>query len=458
MNMTNSIELTVLGGGGEVGANCFLLNIDGQQVVLDCGTHPKKDGNEALPEFSLLTKAPDAVLISHGHQDHCGSFPYLLRHFPMVRSFSTAPTLRIMDRMLHNSVSVMGLIAKERGISEYPLYDHGDVNYALKGTRTHPYEESFSLGLRVPVQGSFHRAGHVLGSAGILLKMPNHTLFYTGDYCETPQELLPGHKPLRDDIQVDTLIIESTHGNTDEDKVRNYQEEARRLGESTRDVLLGGGAVLIPTFALGRTQEILNIIVRQQEEGLIPDVPVYASGLGRAVYELYDYYLDHLIPNTELCPLDRFERIGNVWNQDTVERLISRPCIIVATSGMMLQNTPSAMIAQAMVKETHHGIFFVGYLDHETLGYHLLHSERGQSLQFTLHKEPVEVHLENIQRFYFSAHAPRKSLANTIERIKPKNVIYVHGDADAIAWMHENTGNGFSAHAPAIGQTLTLKA
>lgn len=458
MDNTKSIELTTLGGGGEVGASCFLLNIDGQQVLLDCGTHPKKEGMATLPDFSLLTKAPDAVIISHGHQDHCGSFPYLLRHFPMVRSYATAPTVRIMDRMLHNSVSVMGLIAKERGVTDYPLYDHGDVNYALKGTRSHPYEQRFSLGLKTPVKASFHRAGHVLGSAGILLEMPNHTLFYTGDFCEVPQELLPGHKPLPDDIQVDTLIIESTHGNTEEAKIKNYHDESRALGEATKEVLDNGGSVLIPTFALGRTQEILNIVARQQEEGLLPDVPVYASGLGRAVYELYDQFQDHLHPGANLRPLDQFDRIGNVWNPANVSRLISRPCIIVATSGMMLQNTPSAMIAQTMVREKHHGIFFVGYLDHETLGYHLLHAERGQELQFALKKDPVAVELENIKRFFFSAHAPRKYLAETVAKIKPKNVVYVHGDSDAIEWMHENTSNGYCAHSPSIGQTITLKA
>ena len=121
MASNDQIEFSVLGGGGEVGASCFRLALNGDTVILDCGTHPKRDGNDALPDFSMLDKAPDALIVSHAHQDHCGSVPYLVREFPMLRPHATVPTVRIMDRMLHNSVSVMGLIAKERGVADYPL-------------------------------------------------------------------------------------------------------------------------------------------------------------------------------------------------------------------------------------------------------------------------------------------------------------------------------------------------
>jgi len=156
-----------------------------------------------------------------------------------------------------------------------------------------------------------------------------------------------------------------------------------------------------PSFALGRTQEVLNFVSRLQEEGKIPNVPVYASGLGRAVYELYDRFQEYLHPEAMLRPLEEFARIGNVWKPGVVSRLISEPCIIVATSGMMLENTPSALIAEEMVKSKHHGIFFVGYLDHETLGYKLLHATPGDALQFGLKRPKESVVLENIKRFSF---------------------------------------------------------
>jgi len=125
---------------------------------------------------------------------------------------------------------------------------------------------------------------------------------------------------------------------------------------------------------------------------------------------------------------------------------------------MMLENTPSALIAEEMVQAENHGIFFVGYLDHETLGFRLTEADSGDELMFGLDRPTVPVTLENIQRFSFSAHAPRTALQGVIEHIKPKNVVFVHGDGDAIDWMNANTGNGYNNYAPAIGQTITLES
>lgn len=458
MKNTNNIGFEVLGGGGEVGASAFLLRIQGHQILLDAGTHPKKEGFEALPEYALLSKAPDAVIISHSHVDHVGSLPYLSKQFPHLKTYATIPTSRIMDRMLHNSVSVMTTIAKERGIAAYPLYEHEDVAYVMRGVRGHEFEQVFTLPLETHIECSFHHAGHVLGSASVLLKTPGHNVFYTADICETDQELMEGFTPHDFDVPVDTLIIESTHGATEESRISSYEEEIERLGQSMASVLKGGGCVMIPCFALGRMQEILNIVARLQEEGAVPRVPIFASGLGRAIYELYDRFYDYLNPECMLRPLDMFGRIGNVWEPQVVTSMLENPCIIVATSGMMLENTPSALIAEQMVKQNHHGIFFVGYLDHETLGYKLLHAEKGTALQFVLGRTPVEVKLENVKRFHFSAHAPRKALKRVVERLHPKNVIYVHGDPDALRWMQDNTGNGARTFAPTVGQALVLEA
>lgn len=457
MDSHKSIQLTVLGGGREVGASCFQLTIGNQQVLLDSGTHPKKDGPGALPEFSLLHRAPDVLLVTHGHQDHCGSIPYLMRQFPGITAHATHPTVRIVDRMLHNSVSVMGLLARERGIVGYPLYEHEDVEYAMARFEGHEYDESFRLPLAGGVRASFRRAGHVLGAASILIEAPGHTIYYTGDICETQQELIEGFLPLDPSVHVDTLIIESTHGASDVAGVHHYQDEVYRLAADITEVLNRGGTVLIPSFALGRTQEVLNFVARLQEEGKVPEVPIYASGLGRAVYELYDRFYEYLKPEAVLRPLNEFGRIGNVWKPGVVTSLLSEPSIIVATSGMMLQNTPSALIAEEMVQSTQHGIFFVGYLDHETLGYKLLHATPGDPLQFCLERGAVEVTLENIKRFSFSAHAPRECLRGVIEQINPKNVIFVHGDPEAIDWMVEHAGAGYNTYAPAIGESITLE-
>lgn len=450
------VRFTSLGGTGEVGASCHAVTCEARTVLLDCGIHPKKEGRGALPAFELLTKSPDAVIVSHGHIDHCGALPYFCAAHPRSLSYATTPTVPIMDRMLHNSVSVMQTLSMERGIEEYPLYSHEDVEKVIRRTYGIPFDQQFAMTHDGFFTAEFFHAGHVLGSASVLLEAGGHTIYYTGDICHADRELMRGLSPLRPGTKVDTLIIESTYGaNPEADGIR-YTDEVERFAQSLRTVLNNGGSVLVPTFALGRAQEVLNIISRYQDLGVVPEVPTYASGLGRAIYEIYDRFVDHLRPNVELSPLSQFHRIGDVWNPEVVHRLLSEPCIIVATSGMMLENTPSALIAQELVRHEHHAIFFTGYLDPDTLGYKVRSSQKGDVLMFRLGGEPVEVQLENIQWFHFSAHAPRGVLRSVVERVQPKQAIFVHGDPDAIAWMRENCSNGCDTYAPHIGETIDL--
>lgn len=445
-----------LGGGPEIGANCYRFTADGHQVLLDSGVHPKKDGIETLPDFSLLRRAPDGVIVSHAHVDHCGSIPYLVKQFPTVATYATKPTVQIMDRMLHNSVSVMSTIALERGIREYPLFTHRDVEFAIRRSYGLPYQHEFALTWESPFRVMFYSSGHVLGSASILVRSPSHTLYYTGDINMREQELMRSLLPLEETVEVDTLVIESTRGAHHEEDRINYSGEIDRFAEAIGEVIGNGGSVLVPAFALGRTQEIVNIIARLQREKRVPLVPVYISGLGRAIYEIYDQYKNYLKPNVVLSPLEQFKRIGDVWERKVTKDLLREASIIVATSGMMLENTPSAMIAAEMVREKRHGIFFVGYVDPETLGYKLLHAETGDSLPFEVSGSPIKIRLENRQRFHFSAHAPREDLCAFVDMVKPKNVVFIHGDPDAIEWMRENCGQGYRKFAPGVGETISL--
>lgn len=454
---TNPVQFTSLGSVGEVGASAHLVTIDGRTILLDCGMHPSKEGRSKLPDFSMLTKAPDAVIISHSHMDHCGALPYLMDIFPDVDVYCTPPTLRIMDRMLHNCVSVMGKIREEQNIWDYPLYYHEDVEFAIKRVHDIPMYQEFGIHPNSDIRITFSNAGHVLGSASVTISTPAHTVFYTGDICTIDQELMPAYTPPLNPDDIDTLIIESTYGATEHADSIVHEEEIERLGKSINEVLERGGTALIPSFALGRAQEILNIVARLQDENKLPMVPVYASGLGRAIYEIYDKYYDHLRPESILVPLGDFENVGNVWKPEVAREIIKEPSIIVATSGMMMENTPSAMIAQQLVQDPKHGIFFTGYCAPDTLGATVKEAKVGDDILFELNGTPVKMKLENIQSFHFSAHASRKSLQAVVDSIPSTNVIFVHGDPPALEWMEYNTGQGRNKFVPSIGQTILLE-
>jgi Cft2 family RNA processing exonuclease len=198
------------------------------------------------------------------------------------------------------------------------------------------------------------------------------------------------------------------------------------------------------------------MIARLQRTGRVPRVPVYASGLGRAIYEVYARNLGELRRDVNLAPIDEFDAVGDVWDPRVVRELTREPAIIVATSGMMLENTPSALIAERLVTEPRHGIFFVGYCDPETLGYKVRNAKKGDQFSFRLGGAPVTVHCEDIQWYYFSAHAHRQDLIDVIDRIQSRNLLFVHGDQPAIDWMYHNSGEGRKKHMPRIGQRIEL--
>jgi predicted metal-dependent RNase len=176
------------------------------------------------------------------------------------------------------------------------------------------------------------------------------------------------------------------------------------------------------------------------------------------VYEVYRRFQDYLRPDAEVRPLQQFARIGDVWERSVRRELVRNPCIIVATSGMMIENTPSAMITIEVVQETNHGIFFVGYLDPDTPGHRLLHADLGDEIVLETAGRPVRIALENRQAFDLSAHATRQELCRLVDTIRPKNVVFVHGDPEAVEWMSRNCNGDFAKFTPKLGETVELEA
>ena len=188
----------------EIGANSYLVELDGHRIVLDSGMHPKEEGIESLPaHHELESSSVYSIFVSHSHLDHSGSLPVLMNNQPDAEVYMTPATSKLVDALLHNSVNVMESKRVELGITDYPFYTHRELDRLEKRWRTFNYDRPFQLNENV--RASFHDAGHILGSAGIMLETMDKRIFYTGDVQFENQTLIPGAKLPEEDI--DILII-----------------------------------------------------------------------------------------------------------------------------------------------------------------------------------------------------------------------------------------------------------
>lgn len=428
------ISFLPIGGGNEIGANSYYLNFNGNGIILDCGIHPQKTGLKSLPNFDLLNNKPiDTCLISHAHQDHIGSLPFLVKKFPYVKIITTPQTRALSELTLHNSVSILKKEIKE---DDFEFYNHDEVDLLIKMISYKEYENQFQLNSfhqykNSNVNATFYNAGHILGSAGILLENNGYKIFYTGDINLTNQTLIPAAK--LPEAKIDTLILETTYGATDSELLLDWNSESLRLAKEANKILNKGGSILIPVFSLGKTQEILATLWLLMEKRKLTSVDIYIGGLGTKINRAYDYnrfVVDRLDSEFEINTIlqkDYFE-VSNP------EEFFKHPCIVLASSGMMLENTASFNFAKRFLNQKDSSIFTVGYMDTKTPGYLIANSDRGNKIQLSENNEPTEVKCE-IKNFKFSAHARREDLLSIVDKLKPENVILTHGDEEAIDWI-----------------------
>lgn len=428
------ISFLPIGGGNEIGANSYYINFNGNGVILDCGIHPQKTGLESLPNFDLLKDQPvDYCLVSHAHQDHIGSLPFLVKRLPYVKIITTPQTRALAELTLHNSVSIL---KKEIEEKDFEFYSHDEVDLLIKmieykGCKNEFELNSFHQLKEAKVNCTFYDAGHILGSAGILLENNNHKIFYTGDINLTAQTLLPGAN--LPETKIDTLILETTYGATNSDLLLDWNLESLRFANEANKILNNGGSILIPVFSLGKMQEILATIWQLMQKRKLTTVDIYTGGLGTKINRAYDYNrfvvnrVDEEFELNTIPQLDYYE-ISNT------EEFFKHLCIVLASSGMMIKGTSSFSFAKNWLKQKDSAIFTVGYMDTETPGYVIANSERGDKIQLTDYDEKTEINCV-IKNFKFSAHARREDLLKIVEKLKPNNVILIHGDEEAIDWV-----------------------
>jgi Cft2 family RNA processing exonuclease len=428
------IKFISLGGAGEIGANCYYLNIAGTGIIIDCGMHPQKTGREALPDFELIQDQDvDYILISHAHQDHLSGLPFLVQKHPYIRIITTPQTRALAELTLHDAVSIL---SQQVSDDELKIYPHEEIDLLVQSIEYKAIGEEFEIkgynhNSTEPIKIIFYDAGHILGSASILIEHRGYKIFYSGDINLKPQSWMRG--ALLPKIKVDVLMLETTYGATDSSTINSWEIESERFSAEANKIINEGGSILIPVFSLGKMQEILKTTWELMGKGKIAKTDIYTGGISRKISRAYDY--NRFIVN---CDDTEFELSEipqkDLYEVENPEEFFKHPCIVLASSGMMIEGTASFRLAQRWLKQKSSAIFTVGYMEKGTPGFIVSNAERGMKIRLSGLTEETEVKC-SVKKFRFTAHSLREDLLKVVERLNPDKVILIHGDPPAIDWI-----------------------
>ena len=407
------MEIRFLGGAQEVGRSAILVN---DRLLLDYGMK-----TETPPQFPVGTVEPDAVVVSHGHLDHVGTIPSLLSGDRRPPIHWTPPTRELALTLARDTLKLHG------GSYNCPFTEN-DLKRVTEVSQSHAYRETFeAAGHEV----TFFNAGHIPGSAHVLVDDGETRLLYTADFHTDNQRLVAGTTARPD---ADIVVCESTYADVEHED-RSVVEQ--QFAQSVKTTLWEGGTVVVPAFAIGRTQELLLICEEY-------DIPCYVDGMGKQVTQMLRQYPEFVRDADALRRAKSHARF--VTGRDGQrKRITEQKAAIVTTSGM-LSGGPAMTYIPEIRSNPINKITMTGYQVEGTPGRDLV--ETG-SAEIDGRVMPVSAQVES---YDFSAHADRDGLRAFLESYEDAEVLVNHGDrCDAFA--AELRADGFDATAPGLGES-----
>lgn len=406
------------------------------RVLIDCGLAQSGDVCDPVNNepFAYDPKEIDAVFFTHAHADHIGLFPKLVKDGFQGKAYATEPTADLMPIMLEDSVALLKNEAERCGGE--PVYSADDLDVAFRKLERVRYHQVITVG---GVRATFINAGHILGSACILVEAGGKKLLFTGDLGRSPAALVPTRETVHG---VDVLVTESVYGNRTHGSITDSVETLKRAVE---DTVKKRGVLLIPAFSLERTQIILAALDRMIAEGSLPEVSVYMdSPLAARVTEVYARYPEYLSPEMQ----ERFRNGDNPFSFRSLRVTVNRE----ASSAIDSAPTPKVIIAGAGMSHggriRHHEkvylgiptttLLLVGYQVAGSLGRRLRDGQKTIEIDGKHVKVRATIGLVD----GFSAHADRDDLLKFAEDVAPKRAFVVLGEAEAATFLAQRI-NGF---------------
>ncbi|XP_057797045.1 cleavage and polyadenylation specificity factor subunit 3-II [Salvia miltiorrhiza] len=446
-----AIECLVLGAGQEVGKSCVVVTINGKRIMFDCGMHMGYTDHRRYPEFSLIsdsgdfTSALSCVIITHFHLDHIGALPY----FTQVCGYNgpiymTYPTKALAPLMLEDYRKVM---VDRRGEEEQFSCEH--IAECMKKVTAVDLKQTVHVDKDLQIRAYY--AGHVLGAAMFYAKVGDAALVYTGDYNMVPDRHLGAAQI--DRLQLDLVITESTYATTYRDS--KYVRE-REFLKAVHKCVASGGKVLIPTFALGRAQELCMLLDDYWERTNLK-VPIYFSA-GLTIQA--NLYYKILISWTSQKVKDTHARhnafdFKNVISFDRSLINAPGPCVLFATPGMISGGFSLEVFKQWAPYEENL-VTLPGYCLAGTIGHKLMSAKIPTQIKLD---EDVKIDVRcQIHQLSFSPHTDAKGIMDLIKFLSPKHVILVHGEKPKMGALREKIQSELAIECcyPANNETVLI--
>jgi len=423
------VRLTFLGGARQVGRSSILLQTPNSKVLLDCGVDVAAQGSDKFPTFDIPEfdiAQLDAVIISHAHLDHVGLLPYLYKMGYKGPVYMTTPSRDIAALL---SLDFIGVAYKQ---AAQPLFDSKDIKEMVKHSVCINYNEVTDI--TPDVRLTFYNAGHALGSAMVHLNIGNgfHNLLYTGDYKYGKSRLLD--PAITTFPRIESVITESTYGSKLDILPPRIQSE-EELINLVNKTINRNGKVLIPELGLGRAQETMLILEDAMISGKIKKVPIYIDGMIwdiNAIHTAYPDFLSNRVRSQifqDKNPFlsDIFRRVGSP--QERKEVIEGGPCIVLATSGMLVGGA-SVEYFREFAGNKENAIIFVCYQGVGSLGRQVQDGIKETRMNVNGKEEKVQVNFDVNTVLGLTAHAGRNEIISFFNNMKPrpKRIIVNHGE------------------------------
>ena len=425
--------LTFLGAAGTVTGSKFLVADDTARVMVDCGLYQGERRWRRLnwAEPPVDSRHLDDVVVTHAHLDHCGYLPALVRQGYDGPAWATVGTARLASIVLRDSAHLQeedALHAAAGGWSRHdpplPLYDVADAERAIGQFRTRPFDERFPLSADGFV--TFGRAGHILGASTVLLELGGSSVLFSGDLGRPTHPLL---RPRATPPSARSVVLESTYGN----RTHPAPDASHAvLADAVRRTIGRGGSVVIPAFAVDRTELVLLALARLRAAGSIPDVPVYVdSPMALRALEVYEdpATAGELIGNG-LGELSVLRNLRAARTADESQSLNNpgTPCIIVSASGMATGGRVVHHLRH-LLPQPRNTVVLTGYQAVGTRGRDLLDGAH----EVKIMGRYVRVRAEVVADDGFSVHADADELLEWLALMPspPETVYLVHGEPEA---------------------------